>query len=475
MKSTKLIQFLKTFSPTELVRFEKYLQSPYFNSHQETTKLFEILKDFYPSFYDKDIDMEKIYKQIYPGTSWTPGKLYTLNNYLLKQVTQFLAWEENGQEYFLQNPIALQRSLMKRSLDKYLDKNLEHTQHMLEEHPYRDAIYHHEKFRLEEFIAEHAINQSNRSHTVSYKQAMESLDQFYLIQKLRYICAIYNQQRILSIQEDIQLLDEVVEYCQTHSLDHIPIAKIYFETLKMLRNEKGEAHFNSLKAYLTKHAQLLPKEELATLYGHLINFCTQKYKSGQAEYLQEMFELYKAMLAFDLLFLSPLIAAIYYKNIVTLSLSLKEIEWAENFIKANRGKIVPAYRETAFNYNMANLQFHKKAYSKSLDYLQRVDFVDAFHRLNYNMLLLKTHYECGDIEALLSLCNAFTTYIRRNKSLSSNNQVAYKNVAKFIRKLVKVKYGSGARSKIKSLKSDLNECQLLVERNWLQEKVNELI
>jgi hypothetical protein len=58
MKGIKLINLLKTLTPDEMISFEKFIASPFFNSVKNHAKLFNELKKFYPAFEDSRLTPE---------------------------------------------------------------------------------------------------------------------------------------------------------------------------------------------------------------------------------------------------------------------------------------------------------------------------------------------------------------------------------------------------------------------------------
>ena len=217
---------------------------------------------------------------------------------------------------------------------------------------------------------------------------------------------------------------------------------------------------------------MLEKDELKNISTYLLNFCTHQYRRGDRSFLRKMFLIYQHMLEQELLFDSPLEASIYFKNIVTLGITLGEFDWTKSFIDTYLDRLDPKYGQSVYHYSIAYLHFSQGKYRDSLQSLRKVDFIDPFYRLNHDMLLIKTYYECKETESLLSLCNSFSVYIRRNKSLSENNRTAYMNMARFVRKLVRVR--EGRLAKLDQVVEEINSCELLVERSWFQEKLNDL-
>jgi tetratricopeptide (TPR) repeat protein len=219
---------------------------------------------------------------------------------------------------------------------------------------------------------------------------------------------------------------------------------------------------------------MLPEDERYNLYTLMINFANRNYRQGKMEYLRKMFDLYRQLIKEDLLFhgYDAMTDNLNFKNVVTIGLRLEEMDWTEDFIKKYRSKLDPASRDAIYYFSLANLHFFKAEYSKALKYLKRVEFIDSFLRLNYDMLLMKTYYECEETEALLSLCNSFNMFIRRNKALSETNKEAYLNMGRYVRKLIR--YREKKLYQRQGMMQDLAALKPLVEINWLQSKAEEL-
>ena len=218
MKSTKVIQFFATLTPVELNRFDKFVHSPYFNVHTDTTRLFDVLKAYHPEFKENQITKEKVFKKLFPKRAYDEAKLYTLNKYLLNLITDFLVFEDMLQDRWGQKILSGLEVLSQRRLDKFIPRLLKETQSKIEHTSGRNADYFHLKFRLSEFETSFSLSENNRSHTVSYREAMENLDYFYLIQKLKYVCSILNQKQTVAFKEEIQLLDQIEQFCSQGSL-----------------------------------------------------------------------------------------------------------------------------------------------------------------------------------------------------------------------------------------------------------------
>lgn len=66
MKESKLISYLSSFSKEEMKRFEKFVNSPYFNSERNFKPLLKFLKENHPHFDNSLITIEFIFHKLHP-------------------------------------------------------------------------------------------------------------------------------------------------------------------------------------------------------------------------------------------------------------------------------------------------------------------------------------------------------------------------------------------------------------------------
>jgi len=476
MKNSKVIIFLQSLDAAEFARFRKFVHSPFFNTHEKTTELFELLASSYPTFEPEQVDKKRIFSKLYPDSAYDNNKLYVLKNYLLSLLMQFMAMEEKDVYYGVEHTYRLVRSMRRRNLDKYIGGVIRDGNKALEEIPFRNPSFYYHGYKWEDETLSYKITQENRNQKATFKELLDNLDYFFLSQKLRYACTLLNRKAVVAVDEELSFMDEVLSYCGKHSFDHIPVVAIYYELLMLMLEEnvdKQAQHYEKLCKLMHKHDGIFSDTEDINVSGLIANYCSRQYKRGHSHYFREMFEWYKRMCRWPKFFRSGRASLIMFRNMVKLGIRLKEYQWTEEFIRANKDKIDIQYREGLAHFNLASLFFVREQYGKSLRYLQKVEFIDSYNRLDYNILLLKTYYECGYIEALLSLYSTFTTYIRRNKALSQTNREAYMNFARFTRKLFGMKYDLTKRG-VKPMSKKVRECKLLLERNWLEEKALEI-
>jgi len=462
MYQTKLIKTLKQLSAIEFNRFERYVQSPYYNSREDAIRLMAFLKEQHPDFEGEGFNTQLVWERVFPNRSFDDAHFRFLRTYLMRLFYGFIAAEENKTDGHWQLQDALY-ALDKKGMEGLIPNMILQAQERLENTTVGIERHLHQ-FRLNQFVAEHSFTEANRTKKKDLASVLLPLDQYYLIHKLRMSCSLLLRRQTAVEEYHVLLLDEILQFCASRDLTDMPIVALYYQVWLLLKVADVKA-FRNIKKLLAEHQLSVPPNFLTEIYAHLINFCTRMYRKGELRFLGEMMTLYKTMLQHNLLFQHTSSAVHSYKNIVTLGLMLEEYDWTENFITTYKSYIPAEYQEGAYHYNIAHLYYYKKTYGQALSHLQRMEFIDPFFRIGHNLLLLKTYYECDEIEAFIALCGTFRTYIHRRKNMPTSRKQAYFHFIKFSRKLFRLKQGK--KKSADTIRKEIENCNLLVEKKWL--------
>lgn len=471
MLNSKLISIIKTFSARELNAFEKLVLSPFFNVNEEASALFAKLKKLFPEFDKKQTEKKAVFKKLYPGKRFNEQKLRYVMTDLTRLLEEFLVQRQFSENDMLKKHLLLQ-SLNKRDLDKYFQWQISDAYSAQEKSPYRDAIYYERQAMLEEDSYSWTSRKDNRAIDSSLQSLVDNIDIHYLTKKLKYSCEIINRMNVLKVEYNLSFLDNTLEFLKNNSFAHIPAITIYYQVLLTLRESENESHYRKLKTLLAEHISKFPKAELRDIYGFVQNYCIRQINMGNNNYLRELFENYKILLAKEIIIENKSLAQFDFKNIVTIALRLDEYKWTESFIQKYSPLLSADFRKNAINYNLARLHYSKKQYRDALRLLLAVQFTDVYYHLDSKSLLLRIYYELEDWEPLMSLFNTFKIYLKRNKLISEYQRTTYTNLVKFVRKLTRIKMGS--KLPLEKVKYEIEQVKQIADLTWLQSKLEEL-
>ncbi len=442
-----------------------FLASPALNRHEKLSEVFAVLASGRDVPEHAAWERHRFFSEIFPGEPYDDKKLRYVLSDLSKALEDFMVWSAFKQEPFEHDRLLL-KSYRQRNLDKFVLSALGNMEKRMKDHPYRDATYQGMRFLTEE--ARFQFNSSRKSHQTetNLQQVVDSLDVYYLSNKLRYSCEILNNKGVVNVDYELFLLEEIQQYLRHRNLDRYPVIAIYHQILLTLREPDDVAHYHGLLQLLEQDRHLFGPQEVFDMYVYAKNYCIIKINKGNVGFTQELFEFYKVMLKNGILFKDGHLTQWDFKNLVSLGLRLDEYTWTKKFMEDYRQYLQDHVRENVWSFNMANLEFHLGHYDNTLSLLQEVEFTDPYYHLDSKALLLKTYYHTSEWDSLLSLIDAFKVYLKRNRHISVYQRTVYGNLVRFVGALLRFK--RGRKVNLEQLAAEVEECREIANIVWLK-------
>jgi hypothetical protein len=472
MLKSKLIEILKTISFKDLNRLDAYLHLPIYNKNEKVLDLFNIIKQEYPSYINNSVlEKENIIKQLFPDQQKQDAALRVVMSQLSKLVEDFFTidclqedFEQYRSEIYLKSLVKKGlNGLFRKELDEAIKKSTEQKEQIIP-----NFLHQHE---LTKQSFNYNVINNNRLQESGLQQVLDSLDVLYIASKLKYACAALNRQDVLGEKFNFTLIDEILLLLQQRPDLENNFITIYKNVLNLLKSG-DETYYKKIKQLISKNSDILSDDDKRDIYAWLTNYCTKKIKSGQDKYLHEIFDLYKVMLAEQMLLVDNFFMPNHYKNIVITALKLKECDWTQDFIYRYATKLPLDIRETVFNYTLAALHFDRKEYDEALFCLMKINPIDPYYGLNYRALLCKTYYELSEFMALNANLESFRVFVLREKQLSEYNNLSYKNFINVLKRLIRCKEKN--KKTADNLLTEMSSMEPLVHQQWLLEKIQEL-
>jgi len=284
----------------------------------------------------------------------------------------------------------------------------------MEKQPFRNTNFHYHNYLLasEEYQFRH---QKTRTQESNLEELSNELATFFASDTLRRSAAALSHQLFSKKEYQIKMLPEVLQHLEQSDYEKIPAVALYFYCYKALTEPENESYFARLKQLIKKYLTNFPKNEMRDIYRHALNYCIFKMNQGSELFLREGFELYKSGLENDLLLENGILSTFTYKNIGIIGLKLKEFEWVKSYLENYKVYLNSEVSENIYTYNLAHYYFRTNNFSESMRLLQQTDFDDVLHNLDARRMLLRMYFELNELEALESLLESFTIYIRRKK------------------------------------------------------------
>jgi hypothetical protein len=463
-RGKKLAYFLKQLDEAALAGLQEYLRSPLFaNSNQ----MVEMLSACLQNMDGNNLDLEQIHTALFPSKKWDSKRskylqlrLAQLLNHLL-DYHALLRYQEDEQARFLYRLDAA----IEENWDSYIPFMYTQTRRQLPEaHGGAKAMV---EMRLETRYNSYLTGIAVSGSDTHLEQVHETLDDYFLLQKLKYATASANLALGTGEYKEDPLLDLILGY-----VDAMPdterglLLKAYANARYMIRyaTTQGEAaadlDFVQLKEFLAEEYPIA-KAELLDLHTYALNFCTIRIHQGEASYIAETKWLYDRILERGLLLEGEKMRAGYYKNIVTIMCRFREFDWAESFVEEYREKITSDPDQLAYLYNKAVLAFHRKDFAATVRMLyHRIhEFSDVLFGIGARNYLCRALWNQSEYRWLGSNLAAFRVYLKRQRDLSETDKRIHLMYVKYFEQILNAHTTNPDRSrqKLETIRERLNE------------------
>lgn len=461
MKTTKVVNLLESFSPTDWSRMEKFVLSPYHNQHAEATRMFQ---------YYKHIDWKNeymltrgaVFQFIAPDQPFDDQRLRHITSYLMRVAEAFLVAEEmKGKP--MEHNLQLQAAYQRRKLENLYLSNYKTLLKKQEFRPLRDREYYEVDVRM---FLNHYNSTMDRSgqgyHTLALLS--QSMDRLFIIQKLQQAGRLLAHKQLHEKELPIGMLEEVLRYVAENDLESVPAISLHLNAYRMLADRNAEPAFRKLKQQLQEYTDLFQKEEIRALMIIALNYGIIQINKGRKEYIREVFELYRDSLSTKILFDNNQLSPFAYKNIVASALKLGEFNWTEDFIENYKSDLPELQRDNFYAYNRAKLLFARGDFSDAANILQKLYIKDFFTNLDARVTLLKAYFEMGEYQQIEYQLNNLQQLLRR-KEVQTYHRTNYSNFSKFLNRMMNLQpLDKEAKSK---LIEEVNAAEILTDRPWI--------
>jgi len=297
------------------------------------------------------------------------------------------------------------------------------------------------------------------------RAAMDQLDLFFVATKLRYSCELASRENILQEQHDIQLLDEVVEFCQKDKRFDTVYFNVYQYTFELIKSQKHKDYLK-LKRLFLKNTHVFDAKELMGIFSYLINYTAVEIKRGRIEFMEEAFQLYQQGLKEWAFIENNYMPHTRFNNIINLGCRLRKFEWTKQFIERWANYLESGIRNSAIDIGLSRLSFEQGEYEQVIKQLNGVKFSNSFYAIRAKTLMMRSHFElktAANVQA--HMAKAFINYIRRNRTINDETKEGFLNFTKTLLKIIKGKHQR------EDLKNKIKVMSPVVYKEWLLDQV----
>ncbi len=472
MIGSKLIQQLKLLNAFEMKRFYLFLRSPYFTKSKHVVKLFNIVKEFHPSFEHKSLEKEQLFRKLFPKETYSDSKMRNLQSKLSKIVESYLIQISYEGDAF-QKKKKLTEIYGIRNYYSEFERSTFQLISTLEAQVFQDAISYYDRYQLNEAYYLN-INTSRRtSNANALKSALQNLRNFYAIAELRLGMDLKSRERIFSESHNFSPKPNI----------QISEDNLLYNLLKKswnLLNNNDDVSFFDLKSIFLNNISLIPSSEGMNIFPVLINYAIQQMNNNKEEFSIEIFDLYKFGLNHKLFFVNGELSEGTFLNIVLSCVKLRKIKFGHQFIQEHEQFLNLKYRVDTKTLALGVLFFHEEKYRAAMDALRQFQFSDLLIALMAKSLLLRIYFHLFEkdptyYDILQSQCDAFGRFLGKADKLNDNKKESYQNFLLLFKKILKHKKGlSGNKVSREVCLNLLDDFSPIVAKEWFRKVINRL-
>jgi len=478
-----LIELLKTFTDKEFTAFLKFVDSEYFN---EDKKLFFLLKKIKRYALKAEKFTSELQLKVYEDTysekplkqkELTKKQYVFLNNRLhklLRLAEKFLTIENLNADEILK-PELLYPSLIDRKQHKLYQRHLKTDTTKLNSESRRGLNYYKSHHKLQIVIVTDLIKNGQIAKEDNYDKLHYYLDVKYIIEKLEYFLAQLSMKKTYSNKNyEFSSIAEISKLLENPQYAKNPLIQTYLSNIKLVEIQSDKS-FNELLENLTVNQNIIPQRFLGVFYNNLANYCSIQIRKGIIAYYRKLFDIYNIMHENKLLIVDNFINPNLIKNMITVSCTIKEFEWANNIIYYYKQFIPLKIRESLYSYNKGVINFNEQNYASAQEWFLKVDKISDTYEIGLRIYMLQCIFEIEQdySDATKQSLESTKQFFKRNAQLASINKKSYLNFITTFIDLYKFKH-KATKLKLTKIKNKINNMEVVYKKKWLLDKIEEL-
>lgn len=487
MLKSKFLEIVRTFTKKELKEFRDFVTSPIYNSNKNVIRIFDIVRKHWPEFKSPAIEKEKLFEVIYPDKKYNDTVMRILSSDLLSLSEEYITYKRFTRESFDKTKLLL-AELKERKLNPLFVKHEREAAEILYKGGISIQDYYLNHFQLESAKIDFLISRDRQNDSGSSQiRKSEYLVTFAITNILNIVQELTEYEEVLNEKQDFRLaaeflksldLDRVMQYMKKHKFKYYNVVEIYYFMYKLQSEHEYEKYYSLLRESIDKNLEIFSSEEQYNLFLILESCCLTRMRYGLLSDYSGLFEVYELMLRREAFTVSSrdYMQANLFRNIFYTAVVLKKFSWAEKFISDFSGFLLPEQKEDMTNYSGAILKFERGELESALGDISKVNYGFFVFKFESRVLMMKIYYEMKSFDSVVSLMDAFSHFLAKNKNVSEVYKEQFMNFLRFLRSLIKYSQNPGKNIKtdIHELKLTIENTRLVINKRWLLEKVNQL-
>lgn len=477
IENSKLISLLKTLDKHEFEKLDAYINSPFFNTSEQITGFFELLKEKYPCF--TGLNKNSIFKKTYPRQAYNDKKLRDLFSRMLKLAEEFLAQMEFKDKIMLVKGNTL-RQLAKKNLEKHFINKVKEAEILFS----KEQIISSEFFFNKYSIAQEKRNYLESLLTLGKRNAFfeditKEIDLFVIYSiytVLKYGLNLQFNEKILKHKYEFKMLSEVLNYIKANPYYDYPVIMILYYIIILNQGEADDTVYFEVKKLVDENLHLLEEDDQRFILAVLFNYTQTQAIKGKREFRDENYSILKETMEKGLY---PREGNYFsqsaYITTVGTALQKKDYKWAETFIDVYKDHLHPDHKENTYNFCISILNYRKGNYKQALEGLAKVSIEDFYFHLRVKNHQIRIFFELEDYEKVLFTVDSFRHFLNSNKLIPDYIKTRFLNYVNFVSRIAHALMIGDPGRKLLEIQEEINRHDVDIEnRTWLLEQIEKL-
>lgn len=487
MKDYPIIELLKTFSVDEILRFKKFLKSPYHNNRKIVFHLYNEIVYFYPKFNDEILTKEYLYDKTIKKGNYNDNTLRSLLSVLDKLAYDFLVFENLKDRDDSYSNIVL-RELNKRNVSHPFIHFINRINKRERKAKKIDVNFLYEKYFHDANIINYSrlhdkfINSKNKlkEHIPKFEQMAENLIIFAISTLISDFIPvlIYSHEFQFNVKNSISKifinslnpwkLYEKIKSNNPYSF----LLNMHLKLIEAYDKIENDSFYFEYKNCVFENKEKITKGELELHLCCLMNLCSMKHDFRvndvilNEEYELNMFSVKNALYINEK---TKYLPSDLYRSVIILGLKLKDYKNIENFIEHYRKELQPVDRKNYHNFGRAFMRFAQKNYNEAIRYLVKVNVNHYILKYDMRNLLLKIYYEIDEYDKAFDLIHSYKEFLNTNTFATSEKKKLYSNFIKYYNSLISYKSGD-FKIDIDYIFYKFEKEKQISDKEWLKDK-----
>ena len=486
MHKSSFLEIMRALDKEELKRFEAFLSSPYYNTRNNSVKLFSIIKKYAPDFDNKSLDKEEVWKKLFPDKEYNYGLFKNIIYDITKLTERFLEVEN-----FNSDEIESMKHLLRKLTDKKLKNIFLNKYNTFEKNFFKSSKFYHNYYedyldlRYTKFELE-AFNPKDRTKFLATENAELMIFNFMAKFSNNYN-NLYIEQTEHNERHDNdfidlfaktvfsnQELDNYLDELSKGDRKDFKTAVIFFKLMKSYLNPNDIKYYYELKDTLFRNDKYISEAAMRGLYaslGSALDNCKDIKSINQP---QELYDIINHMVEKNIFAQEDgKVVPTLYLLTIKISGYLRKPELIRKLLKEYLPKIDHELQENFKNYTLAFLHYSNNEYDSALEHSNKIT-IDTF-QLKYILknLQIRISYEKNDYEMFLYLMDSQKHFLAKNRSVSESYKTSNMKFLNYTNLLFKLseKYNKTELGMTEKLITN----DVVVNKQWLLEKLKELV